>query len=225
MYGRTSTAGARFALAAGTAALVVVLSAGAVPWSGPASAKIAGTPHDLSGRGVSAGDEVCTYCHTPKSVTGVAAPQWFGDGAVATGFAVFGIRAEDVPAGIAFLPPPRGVSMVCLSCHDGVTAWDALFANPGLSTAADRVAATLTIGGYSNDHPVSIDYPAASDPGVNVAGRDAAGALPLFRDFSGSGAAPRVECASCHNPHGDAQRKFLRMSAAGSGLCLSCHVK
>lgn len=34
-----------------------------------------------------------------------------------------------------------------------------------------------------------------------------------------------VECASCHDPHTSAQPTFLRMSNAGSALCLACHTK
>ncbi len=48
------------------------------------------------------------------------------------------------------------------------------------------------------------------------------------RDFGGV-AGPSVECGSCHDPHVPAasatQVAFLRVSNAGSGLCLACHVK
>jgi len=44
-----------------------------------------------------------------------------------------------------------------------------------------------------------------------------------------SGAQPYVECASCHDPHvvaaDENQVSFLRMSNAGSALCLACHDK
>lgn len=36
---------------------------------------------------------------------------------------------------------------------------------------------------------------------------------------------PFVECASCHDPHVSDKPTFLRMSNAGSALCLACHVK
>lgn len=36
---------------------------------------------------------------------------------------------------------------------------------------------------------------------------------------------PRVECASCHDPHNTANGTFLRRSNANSALCLTCHVK
>ena len=35
---------------------------------------------------------------------------------------------------------------------------------------------------------------------------------------------PFVECASCHDPH-TTNQTFLRVSNAGSAVCLSCHVK
>jgi predicted CXXCH cytochrome family protein len=37
-------------------------------------------------------------------------------------------------------------------------------------------------------------------------------------------AEPFVECASCHDPH-TSNSTFLRISNAGSAVCLSCHVK
>lgn len=37
-------------------------------------------------------------------------------------------------------------------------------------------------------------------------------------------AEPFVECASCHDPH-TANATFLRISNAGSAVCLACHVK
>ena len=36
---------------------------------------------------------------------------------------------------------------------------------------------------------------------------------------------PYVECASCHDPHVDKNPTFLRVSPAGSAVCLTCHNK
>ena len=36
---------------------------------------------------------------------------------------------------------------------------------------------------------------------------------------------PFVECASCHDPHSNANSTFLRVSNAGSAVCLACHIK
>ncbi|MDH4234955.1 MAG: cytochrome c3 family protein [Gallionella sp.] len=49
-------------------------------------------------------------------------------------------------------------------------------------------------------------------------------------DYTGSGAItgddqPYVECATCHDPHTANNPTFLRISNAGSALCLSCHDK
>lgn len=38
-------------------------------------------------------------------------------------------------------------------------------------------------------------------------------------------AQPFVECASCHDPHSAANDTFLRISNAGSAVCLACHTK
>ena len=40
-----------------------------------------------------------------------------------------------------------------------------------------------------------------------------------------AGGEPFVECASCHDPHTNAQPTFLRTSNTGSRVCLACHVK
>lgn len=48
------------------------------------------------------------------------------------------------------------------------------------------------------------------------------------RDFSGATATPSVECASCHDPHtakGTGDVNFMRVTTAGSAICLACHTK
>lgn len=49
------------------------------------------------------------------------------------------------------------------------------------------------------------------------------------RDFGAgatpAGVGPSVECASCHDPHTDANPTFLRRTNTASGVCLACHVK
>lgn len=49
--------------------------------------------------------------------------------------------------------------------------------------------------------------------------------LTLYNRTFAAGVGPSVECASCHDPHTDAQATFLRRSNSQSGLCLSCHKK
>lgn len=208
------------------ARLCAVLLAGTIGVPGAASASsIAGTPHDLSGRGVTAGNEICTYCHTPTSAGAQDAALWAGHSPAGGNFVLFGIQPDEMSINESFMPPPRGVSMVCLSCHDGVTAWDSLFANPRIATAAARQAAGAVAGGLSADHPVSVEYPPPYEPSMRIGGGGEAGRLPLFRTFGGASGTNRVECASCHNPHNGRFGKFLRASTRGSGLCNNCHVK
>ncbi|MCC4114278.1 cytochrome c3 family protein [Aromatoleum toluclasticum] len=50
------------------------------------------------------------------------------------------------------------------------------------------------------------------------------------RDFSGGSVkGPSVECASCHDPHvetkGSDNISFMRVTTAGSQICLACHTK
>jgi predicted CXXCH cytochrome family protein len=54
--------------------------------------------------------------------------------------------------------------------------------------------------------------------------------LPLYGrgggedSFTGGLAVPHIECSSCHDPHASTET-FLRVSAEGSQLCLTCHDK
>lgn len=63
-----------------------------------------------------------------------------------------------------------------------------------------------------------------------ITSRRTRGDLPLYgRDDSEFGAGnglltPHIECSSCHDPHASTET-FLRVSAAGSQLCLTCHNK
>lgn len=50
------------------------------------------------------------------------------------------------------------------------------------------------------------------------------------RTFTGGVSRPSVECASCHDPHvsdtdSGADLDFMRVTTAGSKICLACHVK
>jgi len=51
------------------------------------------------------------------------------------------------------------------------------------------------------------------------------GAAQLVTGSVLTGAQPYVECASCHDPHTDANATFLRISNANSAVCLACHTK
>jgi predicted CXXCH cytochrome family protein len=100
---------------------------------------------------------------------------------------------------------------------------------PGQTMADAYPGSTAILGrDLNNHHPASIRYGAAGDPAfvaptragsrVYITSVSDGAAIPLF------GAAPgTVECASCHDPHDNANGKFLRTVNTGSALCLACH--
>ena len=125
----------------------------------------------------------------------------------------------------------------CLACHSS---------DAGIVGAGATDFKAFAIGtDLTNDHPVGIDLP------VSGAGTDfnvPTGVRAGIRWFDGdgdgrpdkdeirfydTGSGPRVECASCHDPHGVTTSgfggtinvSFLRVSNQGSSVCLTCHVK
>lgn len=93
-----------------------------------------------------------------------------------------------------------------------------------------------------NDHPVGVSFPATNGPGTdfntpggsrgNVSFFDTDADTRLdkaeLRVYDG-----KVECASCHDPHGvpsagtesQFNLTFLRKPNTGSAVCLTCHAK
>jgi predicted CXXCH cytochrome family protein len=115
---------------------------------------------------------------------------------------------------------PSSVSLLCLSCHDGTVALDAYGGGPGGDEFVPDYALTGT--DISDDHPISIDWQHQTlRPGSNLLCPNChfdPGPVPFFEG--------KVECSSCHDPHNMVtETKMLRMSRAGSELCLHCHQK
>jgi len=183
--------------------------------SSPAFALIGGSSHDFSGQSWSGG-EICIVCHTPHNANTTVsnAPLWnhalssntytLYDNTTAT--------QNTTPA------QPNGVSLLCLSCHDGTVNVDAF----GTSAGTAALTGTANLGtDLSNDHPVGIAYTTAIAT-TDGQLRDPA-TLPLNNValFGGN-----VECASCHDVHnGFANPSLLVFTNAGSQLCLTCHTK
>lgn len=145
--------------------------------------------------------------------------------------------------------PPNGLSLACLSCHDGVNADNDkhdLVNAPGPGGIPDTTSwpncdrcHTWQGGGSSgslspsfiigtnlgDDHPISMPYPTpAQDPQFNTPPnlqKGWGGNLPNdVKLYSG-----KVECPSCHNVHDPNIVPFLRKSNSGSALCKTCHIK
>lgn len=200
------------------------------------------TPHNLARQGAALAkadetNELCVFCHTP-TVPGdaVASPRWQRHVEATHVFPTY----DDT--GIVDLAKGRAGShsVVCLSCHDAAQA----------ATAGNAPDAAPT---FTFDHPIGVPYRGATEEPHSVllpreyhpASRGTVGGrevwwvsrrgpgLPRGRDdlpfFSGPAPAggesvPLIECGTCHDPHSP-NRLFLRVTAAGSALCLTCHNK
>jgi len=207
----------------------VLLSAGA------AMAAISGSKHDMRTHlvvGAGSGyDEVCVYCHTPHSAS-TAAQLWNrttpanGTYAPYTSSTMDAVPTSTIGAG----------SLLCMSCHDGTIAVDAMVNTPNYPGAAVTDGASAGVGAtklvegaalmgtdLSNDHPIGFDY------GVSATAEGPTGLIALATVASSTYvrliAGTQVECATCHDAHNTVTMPFLRSTNQGSLLCLRCHVK
>lgn len=177
---------------------------------------IAGTDHDFSGRAWNSSGEICKPCHTPHN----AQVEPNGDSMVLWNHALSGetfIMYSPLRSGRTIAGQPDGPSKLCLGCHDGVTAVDNYGGNGG---STEVIAGDHALGSdLRDDHPIGIVYD-ETVPDMNpIAGLSGVQLVEV------GGVADRVECTSCHDPHGTANPKFLRLPLAGSQICLECHNK
>ncbi len=166
-----------------------------------AGAQVVGSSHDLSAGGKDvvgaagqAQNQVCVYCHMPHNAVNIGAPLWNRTNSTtaftmysAANSSTFQLNAADTNT--AARPVGPG-SLACLSCHDGVTAFNSLNQGPmiDLDQAISKTPASYTfktagltgvvvtnmtgasapgpgsatIGtDLTNDHPISFTYDAA----------------------------------------------------------------
>ncbi len=172
---------------------------------------LAGSKHDFVRLGVSK-DQRCTPCHVPQRTEAESPGALWDDSADST-------RRYKLYGGS--LGVPGAASMVCLSCHDGSQALDAFggmngeFDLGGIATPSSVIGRDYDLTG---DHPVGIAYPDFDRNYRSKAAIEGAGFIPLPEG--------RVECVSCHDPHGQyGIPNLLVKSNVRSALCLTCHRK
>ncbi len=204
--------------------------------TGQAVAGVAATKHNLSNSGTgditSDNPEICVFCHTPhNAIKNNNIPLWNHSLSTTANYGVYTSPTFDGSADVADVggvdSTTATVTNLCLSCHDGTVALNAMN-NPSNNHLVTTMAGTGQTAGkisagratnlgsdLTNDHPVNFTY-------VEDGGLTAPGSLTKVRLFSG-----KVQCASCHDPHASdpATQPFLRETMAGSALCLLCHVK
>ncbi len=199
--------------AAAVLGLGVVLLHAAVAHAG-----IADTVHNLavSGPGpikAPGVGEICVFCHTPHRAVQTRA-LWNRDLPPVT------YKLYESSTLEAALKQPTGASRLCLSCHDGTTA----LGNLRVPSAAGRVtlaplAGRASLGtDLSDDHPVSFvfDSALALKQGQLADPSTIPGALRLDD-------ARQLQCTTCHDPHEDRNRRFLRVDDRAAALCTGCH--
>jgi predicted CXXCH cytochrome family protein len=112
----------------------------------------------------------------------------------------------------------RMYSLLCLSCHDGVT-----------STFTTAMKAVNIVGykaafgggladslGLTNDHPINMPYDPTKNPSLQAVAT-VSGVLPLY------GSTNTLQCATCHDPHNDVNTNYLRQ-ANNTAHCTTCHL-
>lgn len=208
--------------------VVLVASAVAVALSAPAFAQksaMLGGPHDMRATG-NTGD-ACGGCHTPHNGnTSYKAVLWNRTYVpTAATFTPYDINTNpDFKGGAVSLGSSSAVSLLCMSCHDGTSALNAVISTPsGTTFKTGSVSVANRLGtDLSNDHPVGFSYDAS------ITGQGAPAKLVQTPDptkvrLFGAAAARRVECASCHDAHTNAAG-FLRSPNTNSAMCLACHI-
>jgi len=143
------------------------------------------------------GKEFCDACHS--DITKIVEADYKPTHANVLESAHFGYYTTGEPF------PIDRVSLICLACHEGALAPDALVSLDG--------------GGhsFSGGHQIGIDYLKAFSKKDDL--RSPASLRPEIKLFGG-----KVGCASCHNPFNLYNHK-LSMTNEESKLCMECHIK
>jgi predicted CXXCH cytochrome family protein len=195
-----------------------------------AMAGITGSSHDFSDDAWSAvggTNTKCEPCHTPHNgnLAVTDAPLWNHTLTTASGFTPYG-AGFDMEAATG---DPAGISLLCLSCHDGATALDSFGGADG--PGPTYITGVANFGtDLSNDHPISFTYNdamAGTDGELHPPTTTSSGLGAEINDDMLFGAGnDQLECASCHDVHNSAGlSSLLRITNAGSALCTTCHNK
>lgn len=189
----------------------------------PAFAGLATSKHNLSVSGpgvVKAASETqsCLFCHAPHNASPIA-PLWNRNNP-GTSYTPYTSSTS-----IARPGQPTGASLQCLSCHDGTIALGDVLSR-GTRIGMSGGVTTMPAGNsklgsdLSDDHPISFAYTAtlAATRGELANPATLTGKVKL--DAGG-----QLQCTSCHDPHDDANGKFLVVPNQASALCQTCHVK
>jgi len=237
---------------AGLLGLACTLMPGAVTTNQPKTAAGLGTGiHNLNSAG-------CKTCHAPHngSSTGTGdttgqyllwattistqtystytSAQMQGLGLTAP---ITGLGTAGLGSGTAASPDVKMYTLLCLSCHDGITTTFTGLPNGSGGMLPKNQVGSVASGGLTNDHPVDVEYNPSKDPGLVALATTTVGGvttnvttdiggLPLYQNsVAGVATGPlTMQCSTCHDPHDNIVNglMFLR-TTNDSTHCLKCH--
>ena len=208
--------------------VVLVALAASVALAAPAVAQksaMLGGAHDVRATG-NTGD-ACGGCHTPHNAnTSYKALLWNRSYVpTAAAFTPYDTNTNpDFKGGAVSLGSSSATSLLCMSCHDGTSALNAVVVTPSNTTFKTGTVSSANLLGVdlSNDHPVGFSYD-ASITGQGTPAKLVQSPDPTKVKLFGAAGSRRVECSSCHDAHTNAAR-FLRSPNTNSAMCLACHI-
>lgn len=194
-------------------AMIGVLLLSVAAWSQDAGEGLA--KHDLNGQS-------CTACHVARSASPPEKPPentcnktllWDCDMLTRT-FQTYDtpVPSDNPAAPVLDESQVRMSSLLCASCHDGVST-------PSMSGTAgfrsrSSTSATMSL---QNEHPIDVPYDSVRDPSL-------AALTVVTHQVKLFGQTNKVQCATCHNVHDSSDPKLLRAPNKNSSLCLACHL-
>ena len=185
-----------------------------------ATAKVEASPHNMSAGGPgtvkdAGANQVCAFCHVGHTggMGGGGRALWVPDGPPTI------YKLYESSTLQSTLNQPTGSSRICLSCHDGTTAAGILRKKGGKKPGGMRVTGKNSLGtDLSDDHPISFVYDQALAAKQGQLADPASLPKTVRLDE-----ARQVQCTTCHDPHDQGRRSFLRMDDRGGALCATCH--
>ncbi len=207
--------------------------------------KVVDTPHNLlkATQGsmeyleISDYGDVCVYCHIQHSQNLTPQTPLWNRNITTITYQLYKGQTRNTAA----IGTMDSTSLGCLSCHDDSSPLDAVKQAPPTHTGEKASLVTIdvcsntchTISNPSGDitfeggnmgsdlrdhHPVGMTYDILRNTNLRPPSGAIVNGLPLY----GSNLT-QVGCASCHDPHDNTFRPFLRISNNNGELCQACH--
>jgi hypothetical protein len=194
-----------------------MIALGLALFASTALAAVSSTKHNMNSFIGSGSTDPCFYCHVAHN-GGTRAPLWARTDPTTSGVYTFFTSNT-----ISSNTPTLGISLACLSCHDGSIGVATTITGQVNTTNKFITNVNKKVGpNLSNDHPIGLVWNTA------FAGLAASTAISPFKLYGAS--SNQIECASCHAVHGStgtgvtSTYQFMRADPASGNFCATCHV-